>query len=70
MITATLPQITTGGNAVLPVESNHSLHLCVTNLFTTATTQVERGAYPYVRVEFVSGTSPSQIIVKGISLSY
>ena len=39
----------------------------ITNLFTTATTQVERGAYPYVRVEFVNGTSPSQIIVKGIS---
>lgn len=39
----------------------------ITNLFTTATTQVERGAYPYVRVEFVQGTSPSQIIVKGIA---
>ena len=39
----------------------------ITNLFTTATTQVERGAYPYVRVEFVNGTSPGQIIVKGIN---
>ena len=39
----------------------------ITNLFTTATTQVERGAYPYVRIEFVNGTSPSQIIVKGIA---
>ena len=39
----------------------------ITNLFTTATTQVERGAYPYVRVEFVSGSSPGEITVKGIS---
>jgi len=39
----------------------------ITNLFTTATTQVERGAYPYVRVEFVNSTSPGQIIVKGIN---
>ena len=39
----------------------------ITNLFTTATTQVERGAYPYVRIEFKLGTSPVQIIVKGIT---
>jgi prepilin-type N-terminal cleavage/methylation domain-containing protein len=39
----------------------------IANLFTTATTQVERGAYPYVRVEFVSGSSPGEITVKGIS---
>ena len=38
----------------------------ITNLFTTATTQVERGAYPYVRIEFAT-TSPGQIIVKGIT---
>mgnify|MGYP001172000834 CR=1 FL=1 len=38
----------------------------IANLFTTATTQVERGAYPYVRIEFVKGTSPAQITVKGI----
>ena len=25
----------------------------IANLFSTATTQVERGAYPYVRIEFV-----------------
>ena len=39
----------------------------ITNLFTTATTQVERGAYPYVRVEFEPGSSPAKITVKGIS---
>jgi len=39
----------------------------IASLFTTATTQVERGAYPYVRVEFVSGSSPGEITVKGIS---
>ena len=39
----------------------------ITNLFTMATTQVERGAYPYVRIEFVPGSSPGEITVKGIN---
>ncbi len=39
----------------------------ITSLFTYATTQVERGSYPYVRVEFESGTSPGKITAKGIS---
>ena len=39
----------------------------IATLFSTATTQVERGAYPYVRIEFVKDSSPAQIIVKGIN---
>ena len=39
----------------------------IASLFTTATTQVERGAYPYIKVEFVAGSSPGEITVKGIS---
>ena len=39
----------------------------IASLFTYATTQVERGSYPYVRVEFESGSSPGKITAKGIS---
>ena len=39
----------------------------IANLLTSATTQVERGYYAYVKVEFEKDTAPSQITVKGIN---
>ena len=39
----------------------------IVSLLTSATTQVERGYYAYVKVEFEKDTAPSQITVKGIN---